>query len=166
MASSYHQLGMVAQDRGDLAAAEGWYRKSLEIEEALGNRPGMASSYHQLGMVAQDRGDLAAAEGWYRKSLEIEEALGNRPGVAFSYGVLGHMAEQRGDRPAALDWTVRCVALFREFPHPATGPGPRQLARLTAVLGVKSLEESWLRCTGEPLPEPVRSYVEKSAEAG
>jgi hypothetical protein len=42
MAQSYHQLGMVAQHRGDLAAAEGWYRKSLEIKEALSSRPGMA----------------------------------------------------------------------------------------------------------------------------
>ena len=80
MATSYHQLGIVAQDRGDLDAAEDWYRKSLAIKEALGDRPGMATSYHQLGMVAQERGDLDAAEDWYRKSLAIKEALGNRPG--------------------------------------------------------------------------------------
>ena len=59
--------------------AENWYRKSLEIEEALGNRLGMASSYHQLGRVTQDRGDLTVAESWYRKSLEIDEALSDRP---------------------------------------------------------------------------------------
>ena len=99
--TSYHQLGMVAQDRGDLAAAEQWYRKSLEIKEALGNRPGMADSYHQLGMVAQDRGDLAAAEEWYRKSLEIKEALGDRPGMAASYHQLGMVAQDRGDLAAA-----------------------------------------------------------------
>jgi tetratricopeptide (TPR) repeat protein len=36
LAIAYHQLGRVAQERGDLAAAEAWYRKSLEIREALG----------------------------------------------------------------------------------------------------------------------------------
>ncbi len=36
MASSYHQLGTIAQRRGDLDTAESWYQKSLEIEEALG----------------------------------------------------------------------------------------------------------------------------------
>ncbi|MBV9479928.1 MAG: tetratricopeptide repeat protein [Acidobacteria bacterium] len=85
LAVIYHNLGAVAQDRGDLATAEQWSRKALEIFEALGDRPSLASSYHQLGMVAQDRGDLAAAEQWSRKALEIFEALGNRPGLARSY---------------------------------------------------------------------------------
>jgi len=77
MSSSYHQLGIVADRRNDLPAAEGWYRKSLEIKEALGDQPGMASTYHQLGIVAHHRNDLAAAEGWYRKSMEIRQALGS-----------------------------------------------------------------------------------------
>ena len=50
MASSYHQLGMVAQDRGRLDEAEDWYAQSLAINEELGDRPGMATSYHQLGI--------------------------------------------------------------------------------------------------------------------
>ncbi|MGI9178947.1 MAG: CHAT domain-containing protein [Longimicrobiaceae bacterium] len=84
LAAAYHQLGIVEQLRGELDAAEQWYRRSLEIEEALGNRPGMAQSYHQLGIVEQSRGELDAAEQWYRRSLEIKEALGNRPGMARS----------------------------------------------------------------------------------
>ncbi len=162
MAQSYHQLGVVAQVRGDLAGAETWYQKSLEIKEALGNRPGMASSYHQLGMVAQDRGDLAAAETWYRKSLEINEALGNRPGIALTYCQLGLLAEACGDSPGALAWMVRCVTLFEAFPHPATGPGPKHLVRLTAKLGLDALAASWQRVTGKPLPEDVRQFVERS----
>jgi hypothetical protein len=70
-AVSYHQLGMVAQDRGDLDAAEKWYLKALEIVEWLGDEPGAAKSYHQLGMVAYLRGDLASAERWCLKALEI-----------------------------------------------------------------------------------------------
>jgi hypothetical protein len=54
-AALLHQLGMVAQHRGDYDGALDWYRKSLAIEEQLGNRAGMANSYGQLGMVAQDR---------------------------------------------------------------------------------------------------------------
>ncbi|TPW00459.1 MAG: hypothetical protein USCAAHI_00086 [Beijerinckiaceae bacterium] len=159
LASSYHQLGMVAQDRGGLPAAESWYCKSLEINEAFGNRPVLAATYRQLGMMAEERGDLAAAEGWYRKSLEIKEALDDRPGLAMSYGQLGLLAEAGGDLAAALDWTVRCAALFPELPHPATGPGPHHLARLTASLGVAALETSWQRYTGKTLPEQIRTFV-------
>ena len=105
------------------------------------------------------RGDLATAEGWYRKSLEIKEALGDRPAMALTYGQLGLLAEAREDLATALDWTVRCIALFSEFPHPATGPGPRHLVRLTVELGLPALEASWQRCTGAPLPEHIRSAV-------
>jgi tetratricopeptide (TPR) repeat protein len=159
MAKSYQLLGRVMQDRGDLAAAEHWYRKSLEIDEALGDRPGITFVYHQLGIVAFLRRDFAAAENWYRKSLEIKEALGNRPGIALTYGELGLLAEARKDIATALDWTVRCIALFSEFPHPATGPGPKHLVRLTKALGVPALEASWQRCTSTPLPDHIRSAV-------
>jgi tetratricopeptide (TPR) repeat protein len=159
LAKSYHQLGTIAHQRGDLTSAGEWYQKSLEIEEALGNRAGMASSYHQLGIVARERGDLAAAEEWCQKSLEIEEAVGNRPGMAISYAQLGVLAAARGDAGEALDWTVRSVAVFAEFPHPATGSAPRHLARLTASLGMPALEASWQRYTGASLPAHVRTAV-------
>jgi len=109
--------------------------------------------------VAQYRGDLAAAEDWFRKSLEIKEALGNRPGMALTYGALGLLAEARKDLLTALDWTVRCVALFSEFPHPATGAGPHHLVRLTASLGLPALEASWQSCTGAKLPDDIRTAV-------
>jgi tetratricopeptide (TPR) repeat protein len=164
MASGYHQLGMVAQDRGRLAQAERWYRKSLDIAEDLGNRPGMASGYHQLGMVAQDRGLLEDAERWYRKSLDIKEDLGNRPGMANSYGQLGLLAEARRRPQLALEWIIRCVTVFDEFPHPLTGPGPSHLARLTTQLGEDVLEKSWMDVTGQRVPDRVWAYVRAQPE--
>ena len=159
MASSYHQLGVVAQERGDLSSAEASYKRSLEILEDLEDKPGMANSYHQLGNVAYLLDDLSQAESWYRWSQEIREALGLRPGMALSYAENSRLAGARGDFASALDWTIRCVALFTEFPHPMTNPGPDHLVRLTAHLGVPALEASWQRVTGEPLPENVRAWV-------
>ena len=162
MARSYHHLGMVAQDRGELDRAEEWYRQSLAIEEQLGNRPGMAGSYHQLGIVAQKRGELDRAEEWYRHALTIDERLGNRLGMALTYGQLGLVAETRQQPAIALEQTVRCVALFDQFPHPSTGQGPRHLARLTRQLGIGALEETWTKVTGGALPATVRAYVERT----
>ncbi|WP_028066080.1 tetratricopeptide repeat protein, partial [Solirubrobacter soli] len=54
------QLGILAQARGDLAEAETLYRRSLEINERLGNPARIATGYHQLGMLAQARGDVDA----------------------------------------------------------------------------------------------------------
>ena len=160
IAISYHQLGMVAQHRGRLDEAEDWYRKSLAIDIELADKAGIASTYHQLGVVAQYRGRLDEAEEWYRESLAIKEQLDDTAGMAFSFGQLGLLAEDRGEIVQALEWLVRCVTLFNEFPHPCSEPGPTHLARLATMLGVSSLEESWRKVTGDPLPQAVRDYLE------
>ena len=43
MATSYHQLGMLAQNRGDYDTAEPLYRRALEINERIGDQAGMAA---------------------------------------------------------------------------------------------------------------------------
>lgn len=161
LASIYHQLGIVAQKRDDLASAEAWYRKTLAIAKELDDRPVLIKTYHQLGRISQLRDELAEAEAWYRNTLVIAQELDDRPGLASTYGQLGLLSEQRGDNQAALDWFVRCIALFEEFPHPATGPGPRHLARLTVKLGVPALEASWRKCTDSNLPLAIRSGIEQ-----
>src|SRR5262249_12981665 len=60
----------------------------------------------------------------------------------------------------ALAWVIRCVALFEEFPHPATGPGPEHLARLTRLLGRDVLDRTWRTVTGTALPHAVVEYLD------
>jgi hypothetical protein len=60
----------------------------------------------------------------------------------------------------ALERNVKCVALFDEVPNPLTGTAPTRLARLTAERGIAVLEQTWQQVTGDPLPPPVRRYVE------
>jgi tetratricopeptide (TPR) repeat protein len=103
-AKSYHELGNLSYRRGHYDQALDWYRKSLEIFEALGDRAGVASSHGQLGVVAQERGDYDQALDRYRKSQETFEALGDRTGMARSYHQLGNVAYVRGDYDQALDW--------------------------------------------------------------
>jgi len=164
MANSYGQLGILAQRRGDLDQAEDWYKKSLKISEALGNRTGLAKTYHQLGIVAELRGDLDQAEAWYKKSLEIKEALGNRPGMATTYGQLGLLAEQREDVAGAFAWTIRCILLFDAFGHPATGPAPRHLARLTKTHGEPMLRDAWQNVAGAELPDGLLGALKRIME--
>jgi tetratricopeptide (TPR) repeat protein len=159
IARCYHQLGIVAQARGDLNEAERCHMQSLVVREELGDRAAIARCCHELGILAQERGNLSDAEDWLSRSLAIREELGDRVGQALGYGQLGLLAEARGNDPAAMEWTVKCVALFDEFPHPATKAGPYELARLTAKLGLRSLETCWQWVTREPLPDAVRDFV-------
>jgi tetratricopeptide (TPR) repeat protein len=159
MADTYHQLGITAQVRGLLDEAEAWYRKALTIREELGDRSNEAGAYHQLGRTAQDRGLLDEAEAWYRKALAIFTELSDLPRMARSYWHLGLLAEARQQPRQALEWTVQSVTLFGQFPHPATGPAPQQLARLTRQLGMPALEQAWRQVGGQPVPQQVRDYI-------
>ena len=82
--------------------------------------------------------------------------------MAATFMQLGLLAEGRAQPLEALELIIRCVGLFEEFPHPATGFGPYHLARLTAQLGMATLETSWQAITGNPLPQAVRDYIDSS----
>ncbi|MGH4024171.1 MAG: tetratricopeptide repeat protein, partial [Pseudonocardiaceae bacterium] len=129
LAVTYHQLGMVAQDRGQLDDAEHWYHQSLTIAEKLGNRPGMASTYHQLGIIAHYWGQVDNAESWCRQSLTIKEELGNRPGMALTYNLLGIIARSRENYRDAENWCRQALTIDEEF---GNRPG---MARIYHELG-------------------------------
>ena len=73
-----HQLGILAQNRGDYREAERQYQRALNIKERLGDQAGMANSYNQLGMLAQARGDYGEADRQYQRALDIDERLGDQ----------------------------------------------------------------------------------------
>jgi len=100
-AVALHQLGNLAQLRGDYTAAESYYRESLTISDQVGDRDGLAAGYHQLGMLAHNRGDYVTAEKNYRYALTIKEELGDRVAMASSFGQLGNLAQHRGDYDTA-----------------------------------------------------------------
>ncbi len=104
-----HQLGILAQDRGDYDEAARQYQRALDIFERLGDQAGMASGYHQLGALAQARGDYDGAARQYQRSLDIEERLGNQAGMAASYSQLGSLAYGRGDYDEAARQVQRSL---------------------------------------------------------
>jgi tetratricopeptide (TPR) repeat protein len=73
MASTYHNLGSLAQDRGDYDEATRQYQRALEIFERLGNQASMATTYSQLGILEAEQpdGSAATAVGWHVKALAI-----------------------------------------------------------------------------------------------
>ncbi|MEU7055106.1 tetratricopeptide repeat protein, partial [Streptomyces sp. NPDC046197] len=146
LATAYHQLGMVAQDRGRLEEAEDWYRQSLTIKEDLNNRPGMATAYHQLGTVAQERGRLEEAEDWYRQSLTIDEDLRNRPGMATAYHQLGTVAQDRGRLEEAEDWYRQSLTIKEDLGNrPGMAGTYHQLGNVATLRGRLEEAEDWYR---------------------
>ena len=94
--ASYHQLGIVAQDRGDLAAAEAWYQKSLAIDEALGDRPGMAKQ------LPPARHGGAGPRRSRRRRGVVPEVAGDQRGARRPPGHGEELPPARRDRASAM----------------------------------------------------------------
>lgn len=70
-------LGIVANIRGDHAAAEVNYRRSLGAYEALADPHGSAIAHHNLGMLAADRGALTQAMEHFQSCETLARASGD-----------------------------------------------------------------------------------------
>ena len=95
-------LGIVANIRGDLPAAESHYRRSLEAFDSLGDRTGSAITLHNLGMLTADRGAHADACMLYGECEQVADVTGDthlaalcRVNHAESLLALGRVSEGR-----------------------------------------------------------------------
>jgi serine/threonine protein kinase len=131
LAASAHNLGIVHYFRGDLDAAERLYRRSAEVELAIGGRDNhhYATSLHTLAIVYLDQGRYQEALELERESLAIRErVLGpDHFHVALSLCTLGE--------------------LYRHLGRPAEGeaPGRRALVLAEAIHGPDHPEAVWMR---------------------
>lgn len=111
LAIGYHQQGVAALKRGDLDAAEGWHRKSLEVWERDGDRIRVAGNYHQLARIEQERGHLEKAEEWHKKVLAIHEEIGSKQDIAASHHELGFVAQELERWDEAEEHYLRALAI-------------------------------------------------------
>jgi tetratricopeptide (TPR) repeat protein len=103
MASSYGQLGILAQLRGDYEEAARQYQRSLDIDQRLGNQAGMATVYHQLGELASEQGSPGAdIVAWNVRALAIRLRLGAPQAVNNLRRILPYRRELGAEAFAAL----------------------------------------------------------------
>jgi tetratricopeptide (TPR) repeat protein len=93
-ASTYHQLGSVAQELREFEQARKDYQQALQINIEFGDRYNQASTYHQLGMVAQELREYDQARKDYQQALEIKIEFGDRYSQARTYHQLGRVAQE------------------------------------------------------------------------
>ena len=117
-ASTYHNLGRIAQAQRDFASAEQWYRKSLAITEKQGDEHGAAMTYNQLGIISQERRDFATAEQWYRKALAVWVKHDDKHSEAITRSNLERLREAAG--PGSI-----LEPRGTEFPPPREPPWGR-----------------------------------------
>jgi tetratricopeptide (TPR) repeat protein len=126
-----HQLGGLAHEAGDTAAARAWSERGLEIREALADADPndvrakyvVSTSYTRLGNLAREAGDTATAGEWFERGLKIDEQLAVadpsnvdfQDGLAVSYNNLGELAWVMGDTAAARAWFERGLEIVEQL---------------------------------------------------
>ena len=68
-------LGLVALDHGDYAAAKAYLEQALALHRQQGDRLGEANQLGNLGLVAQNQGDYAAAKAYLEQALALHRQL-------------------------------------------------------------------------------------------
>src|SRR5581483_4366232 len=97
-AAAHNALGVMLQERRDLAGAEAAYREALRLD------PKYAWAHYNLAAVLCDRRDLAGAEAAFREVLHLD------PKFAWAHNGLGNVLHGRGDLAGA-------EAAYREALH-------------------------------------------------
>jgi CHAT domain-containing protein/tetratricopeptide (TPR) repeat protein len=133
VSNTLHNLGIVAFQRGELAAAEDYYSRSIAIKERRGGNPlDLAGSFKNLSNVLQARGDLAAAHDYTSRAMAIEERLEpNSLRVAASLHNFGNIATDRGNLKEAETFYNRALAIRQKLT-----PDSLDVAGVLANLGV------------------------------
>jgi len=114
-AATLNNLGNVAMQQRDDAAAAAYYVLALALRRALGETHGIARVLGNLGELARLRGDGVGATRWAEESRALYADLGDEGGVARALHTSGGAALLRDDLPLAASTYRAALALSRRL---------------------------------------------------
>ena len=154
-----HNLGVVAQEQGDLTAARGYFASSIAVRRALGDAPGLALSLAKLGEVVAAEGDLGEAQRVLLESLMLQRDLGDRAGLAFVLERMAMLATRLRLHDRALRLAGASAALREQLGVPL-GTAARialegQLAASRRALRAEAADHAWQQGRALHLPDVI-----------
>ncbi len=172
-ATSYNEIGMVYDNKGNYSKALKYYFKALAIrEKVLGTEHhDTATSYNNIGMVYYAQGDYGKALDYYFKALAIvEKVLGKEhPDTATSYNNIGRVYALQGDYDKTLEYYYNALKIYEKAlgkEHPDTATSYNNIGRVYASQGDydKALEyyynalKIYEKALGAEHPDTATSY--------
>ena len=143
---TYHQLGRVAQQRGDLDQAGSWFQQAMTLSWQCGDQPGVAAAAHELGIIARNRGELGRAGSLFQQALAISRQLGDQPSIATTCQQLGLLARKRGDLDQAEAWYRQSLTISQQLgDQPSIAATSHELGTIARNRGDLDQAEAWYR---------------------
>jgi CHAT domain-containing protein/Tfp pilus assembly protein PilF len=137
VAQSLNALGRLFLSKGYDGEARAYFRRALEMNQALYPRerfpqghPRLATSMNDLAAVLDTQGDFGAARGYFQRALEMSQALYPKkqypyghPDLAANLNNMGSLLQDQGNYGQARGYLQRALemyqALYQEtrYPH-------------------------------------------------
>jgi predicted ATPase/DNA-binding CsgD family transcriptional regulator len=115
MGTALFHLALIADLRGDFAAARSRYEESLVLAREVGDKSLVAWALNFLAIVDIYQGEYARASPLLEECLALFKASGEKTGEASSHYSLAVMMFAQGDLARAHAVAVECLALEREI---------------------------------------------------
>lgn len=113
---AYRGMGWLASRQTDLPESIAWYRRAVEVWQALGDEAARANALVDLGM--QYRNQYHRIEerfAIFREALAAYTKLNDPRGISLALNQIGTTAFAQGDYPAALENFQQSLALRRSL---------------------------------------------------
>jgi tetratricopeptide (TPR) repeat protein len=104
IASNLNNLGVIAQEQGDLKQAVDYFQEALAVNREQGSPGGISETLNNLGLAYQSQGRLREAEAAYLEALDNARQLPPGPLLALSLTHLGDVARAHKDYMLALNY--------------------------------------------------------------
>jgi len=133
---THRQLGLIARDRGDFAAARVHLEQALTISEATDDTRGIAYAQHQLGSVESEQGLFDAAVARFECAAALFTDLGAERDAAASLFEMSTIDEDRDRLTEARQALLTAMAVFeKEGDRPALVACHQRLSSLAQSAG-------------------------------
>lgn len=108
-------VGVLATQRGDLAAASAAHEASLLLHRELGNPIAIAAACNNVASAAIEQGNFERASELYREGIGLTRAAGDLQSAAFSLLNLADLTARQGDDAEADDLYAQSIQTFETF---------------------------------------------------
>src|SRR5216683_6697870 len=114
-ATTYHNLGWVAQEQRKFEQAEQYYQQALQLMIEYNDRYKQAGTYQGLAAVAQEQRKFEQAEQYYQQALQLKIEYNDRYSQASTYHNLGVVAQEQRQWEQADQYYQQALQLFIEY---------------------------------------------------